>query len=189
MRTWRKYRTYTRVQRLWQEYKEVALVELSKDSHDGRLVLVSQKLRAFLDGFQGAYHEFKSEFSKSSSTTTNSALSAFYGDCTELLLSLLELVDRHFDTQAAPEQLTERLADEARAAGSRPSEIATKVMGMVERAKEKASESVDPKLVDKMRPVRDEPARACVCAGARCCTCPALVFVPWCHTCVSLCGH
>lgn len=48
MRTWRKYRTYTRVQRLWQDYKEVALVELSKDSQDGRLVLVSQKLRAFL---------------------------------------------------------------------------------------------------------------------------------------------
>ena len=47
MKTWRKYRTYTRVQRLWHEYKEVAQAEL--DKQDGRLVLVSQKLRAFLE--------------------------------------------------------------------------------------------------------------------------------------------
>ena len=178
MRTWRKYRTYTRVQSLWQEYKEVALVELNKDSKDGRLVLVSQKLRAFLDGFQSAYHEFKSEFSKSSSASANSALNAFYGDCTELLLSLLELVDRH-NQQSEPEPETARLAEEAAAAGGNgrgsPAEVATKVKGMVEKAKEKASETVDPKLVDKMRQVRRADrarrrAQACACACACACT-------------------
>ena len=148
MKTWRKYRTYTRVQRLWQEYKEVAQTELAKQ--DGRLVLVSQKLRAFLEGFQSAYHEFKAEFSKASSSSNNSALKAFYGDCSELLLSLLELVDRH---NLALEEAEQARLDEMGAAASSgrgsPAEVATKVKNMVE----KASESVDPKLVNKMRQV------------------------------------
>ena len=166
MRTWRKYRTYTRVQSLWQEYKEVALVELNKDSKDGRLVLVSQKLRAFLDGFQSAYHEFKSEFSKSSSASANSALNAFYGDCTELLLSLLELVDRHNQTTEELEQEIAQMVEEGSGRGS-PAEVATKVKGMVEKAKEKASETVDPKLVDKMRQVCFRAEQSLPRAGVR----------------------
>jgi hypothetical protein len=146
MKTWRKYRTYTRVQRLWKEYKEVAVAELNKS--DGRLVLVSQKLSAFLEAFQNAYHEFKSEFSKSSSSTS-SALNAFYGDCTELLEHLIELVDRH----AMNEETARREAtDPAVLSGSGRASPAEKVMatnmkGMVG----KASESVDAKLVDKVR--------------------------------------
>lgn len=143
MKTWRKYTTYKRVQRLWADYKEVAQTELNKS--DGRLVLVSQKLSAFLEAFQSAYHEFKSEFSKSSSSST--ALNAFYGDCSELLLSLLELVDRHaMDQEAAAEQARLEL-EEASNGRVSPAEVATKVKGLVS----KASGSVDPKLVDRVR--------------------------------------
>ena len=146
MKTWRKYNTYKRVQSLWTDYKEVAQTELSKS--DGRLVLVSQKLSAFLEAFQSAYHEFKSEFSKSSSS---SSLNAFYGDCSELLLSLLELVDRH--AMDAEELAAEkaRLAQHEEASNgagrTSPAEVATKVKGMVS----KASGSVDAKLVDRVR--------------------------------------
>jgi hypothetical protein len=147
MQTWRKYRTYTRVQRLWQEYKDVAQIELN--SKDGRLVLVSQKLSTFLEAFQSAYNEFKNEFSKS--TTSNSALNAVYGDCSELLLSLLELVDRHALMTEAAEQQAEQEAASGAATGTNgrtsPAEVATKVKGIVE----KANTSVDPKLVDKIK--------------------------------------
>lgn len=148
MQTWRKYRTYTRVQRLWQEYKDVAQMELN--NKDGRLVLVSQKLSAFLEAFQSAYNDFKNEFSKS--TTSSSALNAVYGDCSELLLSLLELVDRHaLMPEAASQQQTEQEAASSPAAGANglasPAEVATKVKGIIE----KTNTSVDPKLVDKIK--------------------------------------
>ena len=143
MKTWRKYRTYTRVKRLWQEYKEVAQAELTKS--DGRLVLVSQKLSIFLEAFQSAYTEFKSEFDKPSSKS--SSLQAFYGDCSELLLSLLEIVDHHnLDDQAAPEEAQEQ--EEAAASGrASPGNVNSKLKGIVE----KASKTVDAKLVDNMR--------------------------------------
>ena len=127
------------MKRLWQEYKEVAQAELSKS--DGRLVLVSQKLSNFLEAFQSAYTEFKSEFDKPSSKS--SSLQAFYGDCSELLLSLLEIVDHHnLDDQAAPEEAQEQ--EEAAASGrASPGNVNSKLKGIVE----KASKTVDAKLV------------------------------------------
>ncbi len=82
MKTWRKYRTYKRVQNLWNEYKEVAQNDLSR--HDVKLV--TSKLGAFLDYFQQSYVDFKAAGHEVS-------LESFYGDCSEVLVSLLDLVD------------------------------------------------------------------------------------------------
>ena len=83
MKTWRKYRTYKRVQNLWNEYKEVAQNDLSR--HDVKLV--TSKLGAFLDFFQQSYVDFKAAGHEVS-------LESFYGDCSEVLVSLLDLVDK-----------------------------------------------------------------------------------------------
>lgn len=55
MKTWRKYRTYKRIQKLWQEYQEAA----KEASSSGDVALVTSKLSTFLDTFQASYHEFK----------------------------------------------------------------------------------------------------------------------------------
>lgn len=83
MKTWRKYRTYKRVTKLWLEYKEAAQNEVSK--HD--VTLITSKLSAFLDTFQQSYVEFKAAGHEVS-------LESFYGDCSEVLVSLLDLVDK-----------------------------------------------------------------------------------------------
>jgi hypothetical protein len=54
MKTWRKYRTYKRIQKLWEEYKEAAQSAASS----GDIALVTSKLSTFLDHFQASYHEF-----------------------------------------------------------------------------------------------------------------------------------
>ncbi|KAJ1469652.1 hypothetical protein T484DRAFT_2146896 [Baffinella frigidus] len=88
MKTWRKYRTYKRVQSLWQEYQEIARQEMGKEN--GQLALVSQKLSVFLDSFQIAYRDFKE-----SGRGAGLSLESLFGDCTEMLVALLELVDKH----------------------------------------------------------------------------------------------
>jgi hypothetical protein len=86
MKTWRKYRAYKRVQTLWEEYKVLAKNDKTK------LEVKLDKLSAFLESFQQTYAEHKS--------TSNHVVSldSFYGDCSEVLDSLLDLVDRwvHF---------------------------------------------------------------------------------------------
>ena len=84
MKTWRKYRTYSRVQALWHEYKALAKCEMT------RLDIKLDKLSAFLDSFQQAYAEFKTPLG------CGVSLDSFYGDCSDMLVSLLDLVDRCF---------------------------------------------------------------------------------------------
>ena len=141
MKTWRKYRTYT---------CEAAMARVQRGGA-GRAFQVRRQAGArvpalnFLEAFQSAYTEFKSEFDKPSSKS--SSLQAFYGDCSELLLSLLEIVDHHnLDDQAAPEEAQEQ--EEAAASGrASPGNVNIKLKGIVE----KASKTVDAKLVDNMR--------------------------------------
>ncbi len=59
-------------------------------SDKARLEVKLDKLSAFLDSFQQTYAEFKS------TSNHGVSLDSFYGDCSEVLVSLLDLVDRYF---------------------------------------------------------------------------------------------
>lgn len=82
MKTWRKYRAYKRVHTLWEEYKVLAKCDKTK------LEVKLEKLSAFLELFQQTYAEYKS------ASNQGVSLDSFYGDCSEVLDSLLDLVDR-----------------------------------------------------------------------------------------------
>jgi hypothetical protein len=82
MKTWRKYRAYKRIQTLWEEYK------VSAKSDKTRLDVKLDKLSEFLDSFQQTYAEFKAP------SNHGVSLDSFYGDCSEVLVSLLDLVHR-----------------------------------------------------------------------------------------------
>lgn len=77
---WTTLKTYRRCRSLWNEYKRVC------DEDDFQLV--ASKLTAFLDSFQVSYSDLIGFASGSRDLDT------IFGDCSEVLLNLLTLVER-----------------------------------------------------------------------------------------------
>ncbi|KAK9728054.1 hypothetical protein K7432_001370 [Basidiobolus ranarum] len=80
---WAMRKTYRRIQKCWEEYKAVS------DKDDVELMV--QKLNAFLDSFQNAYNEWSAS---GAMLTSDFSLDKLYGDCTEVLMNLLNTIDR-----------------------------------------------------------------------------------------------
>ncbi|CAJ0630288.1 15412_t:CDS:2, partial [Entrophospora sp. SA101] len=94
---WAIHRTYRRIQNCWQEYIAVS------DKDDVQLMV--QKLEDFLDTFQNAYKEWSA-----CGITSDVALDKLYGDCTEVLVNLLNTIDREV-TKKKPDIELDRVAD------------------------------------------------------------------------------
>jgi len=77
---WQMLKTYHRVRKLWNEYKEVAQID--------DFTLVTEKLSAFLDQFVSSYRDLAPEENFSID------LDKIYGDCSQILLNLLDLVEK-----------------------------------------------------------------------------------------------
>ena len=87
MRSWRASRWRSQARTLWQRYRDVA--ELG-DEHE-----VYTRLKAFLDSFRTQYMEV-ADLGDNSET-----MDRLYGDCTEVLHSLLDYVHRELKLPAA----------------------------------------------------------------------------------------
>ncbi|CAB4395559.1 unnamed protein product [Rhizophagus irregularis] len=96
---WAIHRTYRRIQNCWQEYLSVS------DKDDVQLMI--QKLENFLDIFQEAYKEWSAS---GIIIPTDFSLDKIYGDCSEVLVNLLNTIDREVNKEK-PDPGVERVAD------------------------------------------------------------------------------
>ena len=87
MRSWRANRWRSQARTLWQRYRDVA--ELG-DEHE-----VYARLKEFLDSFRTQYQEV------SAMGDNSETMDRLYGDCTEVLHSLLDYVHRELKLPAA----------------------------------------------------------------------------------------
>jgi hypothetical protein len=97
---WQKFKTYRRVRKLWNEYKAVAQIE-SKD-----ISIVWAKLNAFLDDFVVSYKDFAND---PNNQGFNVNLDKIYGDCSQILLSLLDVVEK--EAEKGPNSQESLIAD------------------------------------------------------------------------------
>lgn len=97
---WQKFKTYRRVRKLWNEYKAVAQIE-SKD-----ISIVWAKLNAFLDDFVVSYKDLAND---PNSQGFNVNLDKIYGDCSQILLSLLDVVEK--EAEKGPNSQENLIAD------------------------------------------------------------------------------
>jgi hypothetical protein len=87
-RNWRASRWRSQARTLWQRYRDVA--ELG-DEHE-----VYMRLKEFLESFRTQYQEVTTAIGDNSET-----MDRLYGDCTEILHSLLDYVDRELKLPAS----------------------------------------------------------------------------------------
>ena len=87
MKSWRANRWRSQARTLWQRYRDVA--ELG-DEHE-----VYTRLKEFLDSFRTQYQEV------SAMGDNSETMDRLYGDCTEVLHSLLDYVHRELKLPAA----------------------------------------------------------------------------------------
>lgn len=98
---WRMLKTYRRIRTLWNEYKQVAQID--------DFTLVTTKLNEFLDFFVDAYKEASSD-----STQIKIDLDRIYGDCSQILLNLVDLVEREAEkTSVSSESIIAELINKA----------------------------------------------------------------------------
>eukprot|EP00960_Hanusia_phi_P055307 762934-Hanusia_phi.AAC.2 len=76
---WRQHNKYRRCKKLWEEYQAVM--------GDVSVSLKCAKLSDFLDSFQQAFQELQKAENRPD-------LDNFFGDCSDILIALLDLVDR-----------------------------------------------------------------------------------------------
>jgi len=80
-RMYQLHKTSKRIRKLWEEYVSVAKLK------DMDMKLIETKLSAFAEQFQVAFTSMVPQ-------DAAPVLDRIYGDCTEMLLKLLELVDK-----------------------------------------------------------------------------------------------
>ncbi|KAI8051498.1 hypothetical protein BDF22DRAFT_744509 [Syncephalis plumigaleata] len=80
---WQQYKTYQRLQRLWEEY----LLASNRDEFHAMAI----QLDEFLEAFQEAYNE---QVQAMLSVHVNTRLDKIYGDCSEIVVNLLYTIER-----------------------------------------------------------------------------------------------